>query len=398
MRIVYIYPYFGTPKGGWSTRVYEFARRWVKEGVKVTVITSPYYKSDITANGFIEKKTIEGIDLIVVNSPDSNKASLFNRMVNALKFSMVALYYSLTLKYDIVISSSGPITTAIPGLAGKFFRNRRFVFEVRDLWPTGAIELKLIRNPLLIKVGLWFEKMCYKNADLVAACSKGMKEGVLKVSPTTEIVVVPNSSDTILFKKTDLSPYDFPTEWIGKKIFVYTGSLGLMDDCFQILSGVKYATTDQVRLAIVGDGAEKKELEEFVRNNDLQEKIRFFGLIPKEDVVKWYNIATASFVTFKNLPVLHTSSPNKMFDSFAAGVPIIQNTTGWIKELVDQEKCGINVPPDNGILMGKAIDLIIAREDLHLEFSKNAGRLGTTQFDRGRIAELYLWKIREIGG
>jgi glycosyltransferase involved in cell wall biosynthesis len=131
-------------------------------------------------------------------------------MVNALKFSAVSLYYSLTLNYDVIISSSGPITTAVPGLVAKFLRNKKFIFEVRDLWPTGAVELQLIRNQLLIKIGLWFEKFCYKNSDLVVACSKGMIAGVQKVFPHAKVLEVPNSSDTELFKRTDQIPVNFP--------------------------------------------------------------------------------------------------------------------------------------------------------------------------------------------
>lgn len=396
MKIIYIYPYFGTPKGGWSTRVYEFTRRWTKEGVDVTVITSPYYKSDIRASGTVDKQEIEGIKLIVINSPDSNKASLINRVFNALKFSAFAIYYSMTLNYDVIVSSSGPITTALPGIVSKFFRRKKFIFEVRDLWPTGAIELKLIKNPVLIKLGIWFEKVCYRNADLVATCSKGMKQGVLAVCPNAKTIVVPNSSDNELFKRTTEIPEDFPYDWKGRKVFVYTGSLGLMDDCLQILQGFMHISEPDVCLAVVGDGAEKSDLERFVRANTLEDKIRFFGLIPKQEVVRWYNVAIASFVTFKNLPVLHTSSPNKMFDSFAAGVPIIQNTLGWIRELVEDEKCGINVPPDDALAMGKAIDIMASNTDMQFLMSANAVRMGSTKFDRTHISNLYLNGIKEV--
>lgn len=396
MKIIYIYPYFGTPKGGWSTRVYEFTKRWTNEGVDVTVITSPYYKSDITASRIVEKQEIEGIRLIVINSPDSNKASITNRAFNALKFSLFAIYYSLTLNYDVIVSSSGPITTALPGLISKFFRSKKFVFEVRDLWPMGAIEMKLIRNPTLIKFGLWFERMCYKKADLVATCSKGMEEGVLRVWPAAHTIVVPNSSDTELFRRTEKIPGNFPDDWIGRKVFVYTGSLGLMDDCTQILHGFMLASAKDICLAVVGDGAERAKLENFVIENKLQDSIGFFGLIPKEEVVKWYNVATASFVTFKNLPVLHTSSPNKMFDSFAAGVPIIQNTLGWIRELVENEQCGINVLPEDSIGMGKAIDRMAAEEDYQLFLSKNSATMGSTTFDRTQVSKVYLQGIRGI--
>lgn len=47
MNIVYFYQYFGTPKGGWSTRVYETIRRWARQGHHVTVVTSLYDKSEL---------------------------------------------------------------------------------------------------------------------------------------------------------------------------------------------------------------------------------------------------------------------------------------------------------------------------------------------------------------
>ena len=42
MKILYFYQYFTTPKGAWSTRAYEFARRWVEAGRIINVMTSVY--------------------------------------------------------------------------------------------------------------------------------------------------------------------------------------------------------------------------------------------------------------------------------------------------------------------------------------------------------------------
>jgi hypothetical protein len=73
MRILFFYQYFGTRRANGVTRVYELTRRWVEQGHKVTVVTSPYDKSDIRAVKLIEKQTIEGINLIIINSGDSNR-------------------------------------------------------------------------------------------------------------------------------------------------------------------------------------------------------------------------------------------------------------------------------------------------------------------------------------
>lgn len=394
MKILIFYQYFGTPKGGWSTRYYEFTRRWVKSGHEVTVVTSPYYKSDIKAQGFISRQQIEGINLIVINSPDSNKDSFLKRALFAARFSLVALYYSLTIPTDCVISSSGPITTAIPGIFAKIFRNRKFVFEVRDLWPRGGIELGKLKNPLLQKIALRFEKYIYKKSDLVVACSPGMEEGVHKACPTARTLVISNSSDLQLFGNRDGETNEKNSKL--PPIFIYAGSLGLMDECSQILHGLHALKRRDFSFVFIGDGTEKGELIELVKEYNLQDQVKFLGLIPKTEVVKWFARATASFVTFKDIPVLHTNSPNKLFDSFAAGVPVIQSTKGWIADLVNDYQCGFNVDPNQPSSFAYAIQQFLENPELANEMGRNARKLAELKFDRSVLSDKFLESIESL--
>ena len=166
MRIVYFYQYFSTPKGTWGTRVYEFTKRWVELGHDVTVVTSVYSKSDLVATKFIENQEVDGIKLKVINVNIDNRQNIVKRIWTFLLYMFTSCWYALTLKADIVIASSGPITVGLPGLVAHYLRGRKFIFEVRDLWPEGAIELKVIKSKLLIKLSYWFERVCYKAAHI----------------------------------------------------------------------------------------------------------------------------------------------------------------------------------------------------------------------------------------
>ena len=90
MTILYLYQYFGTPKGGWSTRVYEMTRRWVEEGHKVIVVTTLYDKSDLKARGFISKQVVDGIEVFVLNLELSNKHSLPYRVFTSLTLQSIS--------------------------------------------------------------------------------------------------------------------------------------------------------------------------------------------------------------------------------------------------------------------------------------------------------------------
>ena len=53
----------------------------------------------------------------------------------------------------------------------------------------------------------------------------------------------------------------------------------------------------------------------------------------------------ACLTIFKDVPVLATNSPNKLFDTFAAGRPAIVNQPGWMRELVEDNEAGLFVRP-----------------------------------------------------
>lgn len=395
MRILIFYQYFGTPKGKWSTRMYELTKRWVNQGHQVTVVTSPYEKSDIRAKRFVEYQNVEGINLVVINSADSNRDGIAKRVFKALMFSIMSCYYALTVKCDIVIASSGPITVGLPALLAHWFRNKLMVFEVRDLWPDGAIELGKLNNKILRKIALWFEKLCYKNSALIVPCSKGMEDGVLKKCSQVKTLVISNASDIELFSNVSEEDKEIPEKYRGRKLFLYAGSLGLMDQVEQVIEGMRLVKDPRVYWLVIGDGAEKQYLQQLVSRYALS-NIEFLGIMPKTEVVKWFTRVEATFVTFKDLRVLHTSSPNKMFDSFAAGVPIIQSTKGWIKELVESCNCGINVEPDKPEQFAAAIEAIASDREYRDKLATYAKHLAEEEFNRDILAERYLQELVQL--
>src|SRR5690606_27032613 len=286
--------------------------------------------------------------------------------------------------YDVMIASSGPITIGFPALVGRMLKRRPLVFEVRDLWPRGAVELGIIRSKAVIRLAYWFEKVCYRNSRLIVACSEGMRKDIHDRFPDMNVIVVSNASDVGLFQ--DAGEPIIPEELVGKKLVVYAGSLGVMDDCSQILDAAVELRTREINniaIVIIGEGADKQTLIQRVHAEKL-ENVHILGLMPKTEVAKWLKVAQASLIVFKNVPVLDTSSPNKLFDSLAAGRPIIQTTQGWIKDLVECESVGISVRPNQPEEMADAIITLCTDDDLANRLGRNAAGLAEQRFERSR--------------
>jgi len=387
MRILYFNQYFTVPSGSYSTRVYEFARRWVKAGDSVTVVTSVYDKSGLKPDRSISRFNIEGIDVRMVNIHLSNNHGVMVRVITFIAYALIACWYALRLPADVVLASSGPLTVGVPGLLARYVRRLPLVFEVRDLWPEGAIQLGVIRNKLVIKLARFLERTCYRAATTVVVLSEGMSDWIRQNYGYQNIEVIPNASDNELFGSA-ASDNGSTVHANGKKLVLYTGSIGAMNDCWQIVKMAECLQSrkdDCIDVVLIGDGKDRRELEEYVHQTQLG-NVRFLGNLPKKDVAAWLTHASCALLAFRAVPCMDTVSPNKMFDALAAGVPVVQSTQGWIKRLLEKESCGITVPSNSPEAMADAVQRLACDEKLRNTFRTNARRVARQMFDRDLLA------------
>jgi glycosyltransferase involved in cell wall biosynthesis len=85
---------------------------------------------------------------------------------------------------------------------------------------------------------------------------------------------------------------------------------------------------------------------------------------------------------YKNLPVLATCSPNKLFDTLAAGRAVLVNTPGWLRELVERHECGVFARPDDPADLAAAVVRLSRSPELVAAYGRNARRLAEREFDR----------------
>ena len=396
MKIVYFYQFFSTPKGSWGTRVYEFARRWVEQGHDVTVVTSIFYKSDMEAEGLVSEQYFEGIRVKVLNIHLSNKHSFFKRVFTFLQYALMSSWYAIRLPADIVVASSGPITAGIPGLVARYLRGRKLAFEVRDLWPAGAIEMGLLKNKLLQKMTYWFEKRCYRAASLIVGLSPGMCEDISKRYGYSHLLSVPNAADNELFgaHKTWTPP-----DWVaGRKVALYAGNIGATNNSVLLLKTARLLQEkgrNDILILLIGDGQQRQMLEEQSKQEGL-DHFKILGLIPKTELVSWVQHALCSVIPLKGSPVLDTSSPNKLFEAMAAGTPVAQTTRGWIHELITDADCGYTVSPETPDELAAAL-MELADDPSRRERMGEAGRnLAKTQFDKIILADSMLNGLESV--
>ncbi len=400
MHILYIHQYFAVPCGTTGTRSYEFARRWVKAGHKVTLITGYYDIGGLElGRGLVQKQIIDQINVVIVGTRYSNKQSYLRRAVSFLSFIFFSVYVGLlTKKVDVIYTSSTPLTVGIPAMVIKWLKRISFVFEVRDQWPEIPIELGIIKNKILIKILLWLEKTIYRQSAAIVALSPGMAEGIKQIIEVGKsVTVIPNSCDTELFRPdVDGSAVRKKYNWDDKLVFLHAGAMGKANGLDFVVEGAERLRDSQnVHFVIVGDGSERAALID--RANSLGLKnIEFLASKPKSELPGIVAACDVSMVIFANYPILEHNSANKFFDSLSAGKPILLNYSGWQRQILEENEAGYGCDLCNlDEFVEKVLYLNSHREEL-LEMGQNARRIATERFDRDNLASQALGVIESI--
>lgn len=396
MHILYIHQHFAIPAGTTGTRSYEFARRWVAAGHKVTVITGHY---DIGGLEYSKKiQTIDGIDIRIAGTKYSNKQSFFRRLMSFAGFVLFSFIAGMRVKnVDIIYATSTPLTIGIPAMFLKWFKRIPFVFEVRDQWPEIPIQMGLIKNKFFSRVLLTLEKCIYKSSAAIVALSPGMAEGIRTILKKEKpIIVVPNSSDTDLFHPDiDGSEIRKKHGWENKILFLHFGAMGKangLDFLLDVAEDLK--ENHEIQFAVIGDGETKPALEEKTAQLNLK-NIEFLPSVSKTELPNHIAACDVAMVIFADYPILQHNSANKFFDSLSAGKPILLNYSGWQREIIEESNAGLGCDLcSKGQFTQKAIELAL-NPDLRKQMGQNARKLALEKFNRDKLASQTLGFIEK---
>ncbi|MHC4617638.1 MAG: glycosyltransferase family 4 protein [Planctomycetota bacterium] len=400
MHILYIHQHFATPEGSTGTRSYEFARRWIQCGHKVTVLTGYYDLGGLQAGqGVIQRQSIDGINIIVVVTKYSNKQSFFRRIISFFSFLVFATYTGLREQgVDVIYATSTPLTVGIPAMIIKWLRRKPFVFEVRDQWPEIPIELGIIRNKIMIKFFLWLEKTIYNNSSGIVALSPGQADGIRKVlTCDKEISVIPNSCDTTMFRPDiEGSAIRKKYGWGDKLVFLHAGAIGKANSLdFVIEAAGKVKHKDDIHFVLIGDGGEKPALIKKIQEEGLT-NVELRDPVSKTELPEIFAASDISMVVFANYPILEHNSANKFFDSLSAGKPILLNYGGWQRKILEDNGAGFGCGLYNlDEFIEKVLYLHCHREDLR-KMGENGRRIAMERFNRNDLANQALSLIESV--
>jgi glycosyltransferase involved in cell wall biosynthesis len=168
----------------------------------------------------------------------------------------------------------------------------------------------------------------------------------------------------------------------NKKILLTICRLHYPKDVKTLIKSINLLKDEDLVLFIVGDGPDRKELEELVNNLNLQEKIKFLGFKKEvKEILKDADIFILS-TRWEGLPIV-------ILEAWASKVPIIASNVHGIKSLIENEKDGLFFEFGNEKDLAEKIKILLENEEMRKKLSENGFVKVTKKFNVERMTNQY---------
>ena len=215
-------------------------------------------------------------------------------------------------------------------------------------------------------------KLVLGNADALIALTEHMKQKMIELlgRERCDIFVIPNGIDDKFFSGylRKQSPATLEPVNNKKKVILYVGRLEPVKGVRYLVQAVRILIDKDLRnikLLIVGDGSEKRYLEELVKKLGLEDYIVFVGRVP-HDKIPEYMASADLFV----LPSLSEGFPIVTVEVMVMGLPIIASRVGGLPWIIRDGENGFLVEPRNPRDIAEKITLLLTNDDLRAYMSK----------------------------
>lgn len=329
-------------------RHYYLGKEFVKQGNKVTIISSSY--SHLFKNLPKEKKeNIDGVDYLWLKTYNYGTSHDKRRVFKWFLFMFKCFFLPFSLQKPdvIIVSPMAPFPIFPAWILSKMYR-AKLIYEVKDIWPLSLIELGGFKatHPF-IKMMSWLEKFALKKSDIIVSNLQNYGEHIKNdIKLDREFRWISNGVDLDGLNKVEpLNKEVLDKIPTNKFIVGYTGTVGVANalDSF-CQSAIFLQNMKDILFVIVGDGQEKNSLLQKYGN---LKNILFIESIAKTQVQSALKLFDVCYIGLKKEELFkYGVSPNKLYDYMFSGKPIVYAIESG-KNIVDVADCGLSVEAEN---------------------------------------------------
>ncbi len=394
--ILFITYYYPPEKGAAMVRISETAKRLVKLGHQVTVLTTvPNCPTGIVPLEYrgriIQEEMRDGVRVVRVWNYINSNTTFLRRILPHISFNLLAplLGGKAVGHPDVIIACSLPLFNAIAGRLLSWWKRCPYIFWVADLWPETPIQLGILHNRLIIRLSRWLEWSAYEHASIVWVVAEGVRKDLIQRGfPPERIFLSINGVDTTQFRPIPQTPMQARMEldWDDRFTVLYAGTHGVVHGLTTILdAAVQMDDRADIQFVFIGDGAQKTDLIDQACKRNLKNVI-FLDAQQHEQMPLIYAAADICLVPARKAQVLKGFLPAKLFEIMACGRPILLGVDGEARHLAEQEAgAALFVEPENPTALASSILYLKEHPDIAELLRKRGRAFAEANFDRDQL-------------
>jgi colanic acid biosynthesis glycosyl transferase WcaI len=405
--VLFVTYYYPPEKGAAMVRISETAKRLVKLGHQVTVLTTlPNYPTGVVPPEYrghmLQEEIIDGVRVVRVWNYINANTTFLRRIIPHLSFAFLAplLGGRAVGRPDVIIVQSPPLFTGIAGRLLSWWKRRPFVFWVSDLWPETPIQLGILRNALMIRFSRWLEWSTYKRASIVWVVAEGVRDDLIQRGyPSERIFLGINGVDITRFHPLPQTSAQARADlgWDDRFTVLYAGTCGVVHGLITVLEAAeRMSNRTDIQFIFIGDGAERNYLIEQARKLNLK-NVTFLDAQPHKQMPLVYAAADICLVPARKAQVLKGLLPAKMFEIMASGRPFLLGVDGEARRIAEQEAhAALFVEPQNPDALVAGILQLFEHPELAEILGKQGRAYAEARFDRDQLVAAFEARITQF--
>ena len=278
------------------------------------------------------------------SAPDRMRRSLFYTILPAfyLLFGSIAMWrLQRREQYDIV-HVHWPLPHALFGWVARAARRR-----TRIIMQFYSIELRWVNRRIAVLRG--FLRRAIRTADRVVAISTSTAREVTALAGADiPVEVIPYAVEMPEHKATNS----------GDATILYVGRLVERKGVAYLIDAA--ASLPRAKVVIIGDGPDRPALEARAAERQVTDRVEFRGWVTPEELDRAYSSATA----FALPAVVDKRGDTEglgmvLLEAMSYHVPVVTTALGGITDIVENEKTGLIVPPNDADALAAALRRLI---------------------------------------
>ncbi len=362
-KILVVSPYYPPHVGGLESHADEFNKYLVNDDFEVTVFTPRLPKETLTSEIKYKKVKIYRFPAfeLIPNFP----VPCFWKNEYGKQSKKIS-----EEKYDWVISRTRFFLTSV--LAGIWARKRKIKW-LHIEHGSDFVKLNSVWKSFLARMFDYiFGRWILRQADKVVANSKASAEFCKKLYSKRKYQVIYRGVeiDKIIDNKVVREKYR------NKVIILFAGRLIDGKGVSDLIEAMDLIKINDWILLLVGDGPRKSDLENQVKNINLENQVFFLGQMNHQDLMGILNVSDIVIN-----PSYTEGIPTNIIEAAKCGKAIIATDVGGTREIIDDGISGILIPPKQPKILASKIKFLIENNEIRKQMGNIAKEKVKNSFD-----------------